>query len=256
VPITETVDCLRVNVYPNREGMGAAAAQDVAAQLRARLADQATARAIFASAPSQNELLAGLAAAEGIDWSRVQAFHMDEYLGLPPGSPASFGAYLREHLFDRVRPGEVHLIDGSAAPEGECARYAALLGAAPIDLVCLGLGENGHLAFNDPPLARFDDPELVREVEIATASRQQQVHDGTFASLDEVPRRAITLTIPALVSAAHMYCVVPGGLKRAAVSRALRGPITPECPASILRRHQNARLYLDVEAYPAPESAA
>ena len=254
--ITETVDRLDVHVYPNRAAMGAAAAQDVAAEMRARLADQASVRAIFASAPSQNELLAGLAAAEGIDWSRVHAFHMDEYLGLPPGSPASFGAYLREHLFDMVRPGEVHLLDGSASPQAECRRYAALLAAAPIDVVCLGIGENGHLAFNDPPLARFDDPELVREVEIATDSRQQQVHDGTFPSLDEVPRRAITLTIPALVSAACMFCVVPGRLKRAAVRRTLRGPITPECPASILRRHQHARLYLDADAYPAPESAA
>ena len=254
--ITETVDRLDVHVYPNRAAMGAAAAQDVAAEMRARLADQASVRAIFASAPSQNELLADLAAAEGIDWSRVHAFHMDEYLGLPPGSPASFGAYLREHLFDMVRPGEVHLLDGSASPQAECRRYAALLAAAPIDVVCLGIGENGHLAFNDPPLARFDDPELVREVEITTASRQQQVHDGTFPSLDEVPRRAITLTIPSLVSAACMFCVVPGRLKRAAVRRTLRGPITPECPASILRRHQHARLYLDADAYPAPESAA
>jgi glucosamine-6-phosphate deaminase len=155
-----------------------------------------------------------------------------------------------------VRPGEVHLLDGSASPQAECRRYAALLAAAPIDLVCLGIGENGHLAFNDPPEARFDDPELVREVEIATASREQQVHDGTFSSLDEVPRRAITLTIPALTSAASMVCVVPGRLKRAAVSCTLRGPIAPECPASILRRHQDARLYLDTDAYPAPESAA
>jgi glucosamine-6-phosphate deaminase len=163
---------------------------------------------------------------------------------------------LREHLFYRVQPGQVHLIDGLASPDAECRRYAALLAAAPIDLVCLGIGENGHLAFNDPPLARFDDPDLVRAVEIATASRQQQVHDGTFGSLDEVPRRAITLTIPALVSAAHMFCVVPGRLKRAAVSCTLRGPITADCPASILRRHQDATLYLDVEAYPAPDSAA
>ena len=256
MPTTETVDRLQVRVYPSRDAMGAAAARDVTARLRARLANQAAVRAIFASAPSQNELLAGLAAAQGIDWSRVHAFHMDEYLGLPPGSPATFGTYLREHLFDLVQPGEVHLIDGSAAPNPECRRYAALLAAAPIDLVCLGIGENGHVAFNDPPVARFDDPDLVREVEIATASRQQQVHDGTFGSLDEVPRRAITLTIPALVSAAHMFCVVPGRLKRAAVSCTLRGPITADCPASILRRHQDATLYLDVEAYPAPDSAA
>ena len=236
--------------------MGAAAANEVAATMRALLDSQPTVCAIFASAPSQNELLAGLAAAEQIDWSRVHAFHMDEYLGLPPSSPASFGSYLREHLFDLVQPGEVHLLDGSASPRAECRRYAGLLTAASIDLVCLGIGENGHLAFNDPPAARFDDPELVREVEISTASREQQVHDGTFASLDEVPRRAITLTIPALVSAAHMFCVVPGRLKHAAVSRTLRGQITPECPASILRRHQHARLYVDADSYAAPDSAA
>lgn len=256
MPITETVDRLRVRVYPDRQAMGAAAADEVAETMRALLEKQPIVRAIFASAPSQNELLAGLAAAKGIDWSRVHAFHMDEYLGLPPGSAASFGAYLRQHLFDRVHPGEVHLIDGSASPGSECRRYAGLLTAAPIDLVCLGIGENGHLAFNDPPAARFDDDEPVREVEISSASREQQVHDGTFASLDEVPRRAITLTIPTLVSAAHMFCVVPGRLKRAAVSRTLRRQITPECPASILRRHEDARLYLDRDAYPTPDSAA
>jgi glucosamine-6-phosphate deaminase len=255
---TETVDRLRVRVYPDRQAMGAAAAGDVAARLRALLAGQARVRAIFASAPSQDELLAGLADAEGIDWSRISVFHMDEYLSasLPPDSPARFGMFLRQRLFDRVRPGEVHLIQATDAPEVACRRYADLLAEAPIDVVCLGIGENGHIAFNDPPVADFDDPALVKVVDIDTVSRQQQVNDGAFARLADVPVRAITLTIPALMSGRHLVCVVPGERKRAAVACTLRGPIGISCPASILRRHADATLYVDAAAYPGPPSAA
>ena len=201
---------------------------------------------IFAAAPSQNEFLETLRGAEKIDWKRVTAFHMDEYLGLSADAPQSFRRYLKERLFDRVHPGEVHLIAGEApSPEEECARYAHLLAEAPIDIVCLGIGENGHLAFNDPPVADFADPKMVKVVELDEACRRQQVHDGCFARFEEVPTHAITLTIPVLLSGGWLYCVVPGPTKREAVEKALTSPISPACPASILRTHARARLYLD-----------
>src|SRR4051812_13473984 len=166
--------------------MGAAAAVEVDTAMREALARQPAVRMVFASAPSQNELLDALSTMPDLDWSRVTVFQLDEYLGLPPDAPASFGRYLRERLFDRVRPGSVQLIDGAAAPASEARRYADLLAAAPLDVICLGIGENGHLAFNDPP-ADFDDPNLVKSVPLDDASRQQQVNDGCFPALDAVP---------------------------------------------------------------------
>jgi glucosamine-6-phosphate deaminase len=249
---TEIVDRLRVSVYPDRAALGAAAAADVAAHLRELLERQDQARMIFAAAPSQGELLEGLAGAEGIDWSRVAAFHMDDYLGLAPGAPQSFGAWLRGRLFDRVRPSAVRLIDAAGDAEAEAQRYAALLREAPIDIVCLGIGENGHIAFNDPPFANFADPELVKVVALDPTSRQQQVNDGCFARLADVPTHALTLTIPALLGGRALFCVVPGPAKRAAVERALRGPIDPACPASALRTHPRCTLYLDRDSYGLP----
>ena len=254
--LTTQVDQLAVRIYADRTAMGAAAGADVVAALRERLARQERVRMIFAAAPSQNETLAALGAAEGIDWSRVTALHMDEYLGLPAGAPERFGSYLREHLFDRVRPGEVAFIapqeiadDDDAAAEAECARYAALVRAAPVDIVCLGIGENGHIAFNDPPVADFTDPAIIKPVELDAACRQQQVNDGCFPNLAAVPRRALTLTIPALCSGAQLFCSVPGPTKRAAVRATLTGPIATTCPASILRRHLACILYTDAAGY-------
>ncbi|MGH2560755.1 MAG: glucosamine-6-phosphate deaminase [Thermomicrobiales bacterium] len=245
---TRTVDRLRVRLYGDRRSMGAAAAVDMATAMRAALGRQSGVRIVFAAAPSQNEFLDALAGAPGIDWSRVTAFHMDEYAGLSPDAPQAFGRYLTERLFDCIQPGVVHLIDGSNPAEHECARYAALLRAAPLDIVCLGIGENGHLAFNDPPFADFDDPATVRLVELHQASRRQQVNDGCFARLDDVPTHALTMTIPALLAATMLSCVVPGPAKRHAVTATVNGPITPACPASILRTHPDCTLYLDVES--------
>jgi glucosamine-6-phosphate deaminase len=231
--------------FPDRETMGEAAAQDIAEAMTKRLASQPDVRMIFASAPSQATTLRALAGQPGIDWGRVTAFHMDEYIGLDAAAPQRFGNWLREVLFDRVPIGTAHLID----PDAPIERYAELLAAAPIDILCLGIGVNGHLAFNDPP-ADFDDPALAKIVELDHVSRQQQVDDGCFGSFDEVPSRAITLTIPALLSAAELFCMVPGAAKRAAVTKALYGPISGELPASALRTHRQCTIYVDKESAP------
>lgn len=248
---------LAIHVYTDRGTMGAAAGAAVATALRDRLARQARVRMIFAAAPSQDEMLAALIREPGIDWGRVTALHMDEYLDLADDAPQRFGRYLRERLFDRVEPGEVHYLAAraiasgdAAAAEAECRRYAALVRAGPIDIVCLGIGENGHLAFNDPPVADFADPATVKPVELDAACRQQQVNDGCFASLGAVPRRALTLTIPALIAGGRLFCTVPGPTKRAAIRRTLDGPIASTCPASILRRHPDCTLYTDRDGLP------
>jgi glucosamine-6-phosphate deaminase len=248
-------------VYADKEALGAAAARDIGDALTRRLASQPGARVIFASAPSQEATLRHLAKHPGIDWARVTAFHMDEYLGLAPDAPQRFGTWLRRALFDHVPFGAVHLIEGGhliepedpthpgADPRAVADSYAALLAAAPIDLVCLGIGDNGHLAFNDPP-ADLHDPALVKVVTLDQASRVQQVDDGCFAALHEVPTRAVTLTIPALLAGAELFCMAPGARKKRAVSDALYGPVTGLMPASALRTHPRCRLYLDKESAP------
>jgi glucosamine-6-phosphate deaminase len=252
-PITTgQVDRLEVRVYADRASMGRAAAADVAAAMRAALAEHERVRIAFAAAPSQEEFLSALVAEPGIEWSRVTAFQLDDYVGLPAEAPERFGHFLRTRLFDRVRPGEVHPIgaamDAAAAAE-ECRRYAALLAAGPLDVVCLGIGENGHLAFNDPPVADFQDPERVKLVELDHLCRRQQVNDGCFPSLAVVPTHAITLTVPTLLGGARLSAVVPGPAKREAVRRTLAGPIETACPASILRTHPACTLYLDPASY-------
>ena len=242
------VDELRVRIFPTRGAMGANAGADAATEIRECLAQRGAARAILASAPSQDELLDALTSA-GVDWARVTLFHMDEYTGIGANHPASFRHYQREHVLDRIRPAAFHGITGEAHDaDSECARYAALLAEAPIDIVCLGIGENGHIAFNDPPVADFADPRAVKVVELDAACRQQQVNDGCFPALDAVPRHALSLTIPALMSGRALFCAVPGPRKAQAVRDTLRGPIGAACPASILRTHPNATLYLDTDS--------
>jgi glucosamine-6-phosphate deaminase len=245
-PLRFTFDQLEVEIHSSREEMGLAAGLAAGEHLRTVLARQSKARIIFACAPSQNEFLAALTSQPNIAWPRVTAFHMDEYVGLRASNPASFRSYLRAHLTARVAIGQVHELAGDAADPGdECERYAALLREHPIDLVCLGIGENGHVAFNDPQVADFNDPLLVKVVELDAACREQQVNDGCFISLEAVPRGALTLTVPALISGAKLVCVVPGHRKAAAVDATLRGPRTTACPASVLRGCSTARLYLD-----------
>jgi glucosamine-6-phosphate deaminase len=248
-----TYDRLEAKVFPTRDAMGAAAARFAAGIIAAACAERGAARVIFACAPSQNEFLAALtspAQRDAIDWSKVTAFHMDEYVGFTGSRDESFRHYLRSHLLQQLpTPPLFHEIRGEAPVLAEeCARYAALLAERPIDLVCLGIGENGHLAFNDPPVADFHDPATIKVVPLDESCRQQQVHDGCFPTLDSVPTHALTLTVPTLFSARCICAVVPGPRKAEAVRTALLDPISTACPASILRTHPQAVLHLDVDS--------
>ena len=243
-------DALRVEVYGSPADLGEAAASAVEGHLASAIASRGEANLVLAAAVSQLSFLEALSR-KAIDWTRVTVFHLDEYTELPEDHPASFRRFLREHLVDAARPGCVHLLRGDANdPLGEIERYESLLRAHPLDVACIGIGENGHIAFNDPPVADFDDPFLVKEVELDDACRLQQVHDGWFSSFDETPRRALTLTVPAIMSSRVISCVVPGECKADAVHDTLNGPIMTACPASILRGHRSATLFLD------PASAA
>jgi glucosamine-6-phosphate deaminase len=239
------VDHLRVSVFATRAEMGAEAGVNAAREIVRVIQRKGAARVILASAPSQNELLETLTRAD-LPWASVTLFHMDEYVGLTADHPASFRSYQREHVLAHVRPAVFHGIAGETPdPAAECERYAALLAQAPIDVICLGIGENGHIAFNDPPVADFADPLAIKVVDLDQTCRQQQVNDGCFPVLEAVPRQAITLTIPTLLKARALFCVVPGSRKADAVRATLHGPISTVCPASILRNHPNSSLYLD-----------
>lgn len=243
------VDRLKVKIYPDRSSMGAAAAYTVAAWIREMSADKGVVNMIFAAAPSQNEFLATLAAIKDLNWNQVVAMHMDEYTNLPADAPQGFGNFLDKHLWDLVKPGQVHKLDITTLdPETECKRYAEILQAHPVDIVCAGIGENGHLAFNDPHVADFNDPLLVKVVDLDQECRQQQVNDGCFASIDEVPTHAMTLTMPALMAAPRFCCVVPGPTKAKAVKTTLTGSINEACPATVMRRHPEAILFIDRDA--------
>ncbi|MEC3880453.1 glucosamine-6-phosphate deaminase [Parapedobacter sp. 10938] len=243
------VDSLVVKQFDSRVEMGEAAAQEMAKTLLDLLATQSTVNMIFAAAPSQNEFLAALVRREDIDWKRVNAFHMDEYVGLPIDATQRFGNFLRDRLFSKLPFRSVNYLDGSAADvDGECQRYANLLGENPVDIVCMGIGENCHIAFNDPHVADFADPAWVKVVDLDNACRQQQVNDNCFGMLSDVPTHALTLTIPALMAADHIFCIVPGTNKADAVRYTLLHAITPLYPSTILRSHRNAILYMDKES--------
>lgn len=241
---------LAVEIHANRVRMGRAAARAAAAWLHDVISAQGSARVIFACAPSQNEFLDALldpvACGIALDWSRVTAFHMDDYLGLTADHPQSFRNYLRQHVLSRVPMGEFNPIVAEAADvNGFCREYTQLLRARPIDLICLGIGENGHIAFNDPPVADFEDPALIKVVELDDACRTQQVNDGCFPSFAKVPTHALSLTIPVFRQARRLSVHVPGKLKARAAAATVRDEISTLCPATILRTHPNATLYLD-----------
>jgi glucosamine-6-phosphate deaminase len=236
---------LHVMIFESRDLMGAAAADAIAAEVKELEKQKEEVNIIFAAAPSQNEVLAHLRTRD-LAWDRINAFHMDEYVGLPADAPQRFGNFLADALFDHVKFRSVHFIDGNAPDiNAECARYAALLEKYPADIVCLGIGENGHLAFNDPPVADFHDPLMVKEVALDLTCRQQQVNDGCFADLSSVPTHAITLTIPALMKGKSLHCVVPGATKIDAVDNTLHREIREQYPSTILKTHPRAALYLD-----------
>ncbi len=243
------IDGLQAAIYPSGDALGEAAARHVMEHLAAALHEQGAARVIFATGNSQLTFLRHLVAhKDALDWSRVTAFHLDEYLNLPQTHPASFRRYLRENLFNHLPFGAVHLLNGEAPDaQAECARYAALLDAAPVDLACVGIGENGHLAFNDPP-ADFDTPARVHVVALDEACRRQQVGEGHFPSFAMVPTHALSLSVPMILSVGHIVCIAPEARKAQAVYDTLAGPVTPDCPASMLRRHIDCHLFLDAES--------
>lgn len=248
---TLKADKLQVNVYENRSEMGKAAAADIAGAIKRVLAEKEVCNMIFAAAPSQNEVLAALVNDPSIDFTRINAFHMDEYIGLPGDAPQAFGNFLRNALFNHAPWRSVNYIEGNAADvEAECARYTALLKEYPTDVVVLGIGENGHVAFNDPPVADFQDPVMIKPVPLDPICRQQQVNDGCFASIDLVPTHALTLTVPALMAGKELYCVVPAPTKANAVAATVKGEIGEHCPATAMRHHDCCTLYLE------PDSAA
>lgn len=239
----------RVYVYSTKRETSKAAARHAAEVLRSTIAAQSWARIIVGTGNSQLDLIEALVRASSLDWGRIEVFHMDEYIGMPQEHPASFRRWLKTRIADVVHPGKVNWLAGDAPDlDAEAERYAALLRAAPIDLCFLGFGENGHIAFNDPHVANFHDPLLVKRVEMDTRCRLQQVGEGHFASLEAMPKAAFTLTCPALMSARHVVACVPEGRKAEAVRNAIEGPLTEKCPASIVFTHPHARVFLDADS--------
>jgi glucosamine-6-phosphate deaminase len=236
---------VEIHILESKSALGAAAAAHAARVLREALAREGRARVIAATGASQFEFLEALTATDGIDWSHVEIFHLDEYVGLSRSHPASFRRYLEERLVKRVAPGAFHSLDGEAEdPVAECRRVGALIAEAPVDVAFVGIGENGHLAFNDPP-ADFEteDPYLV--VTLDEACRRQQLGEGWFGSLDEVPPRAISMSVRQILKAREIVVSVPDARKARAVRECLEGEVTPLHPASILQRHTRAAVYLD-----------
>ena len=241
-------DRLTVKIMPNRTEMGEVAAKDIVAAIKEALGKKEEINMIFAAAPSQNDVLQSLVESD-VEWSRINAFHMDEYIGLDKSAPQGFGNFLMDHIFCKVPFKSVNLIDCSADdPEAECDRYAKLLEENPVDIIIMGIGENGHIAFNDPWVADFKDSRKVKTVLLDEVCRQQQVNDGCFTSIDLVPKSAITLTCPVFKEAPQLFCIVPAATKANAVKNTVYGAINEDCPATILRQHPAAVLYLDADS--------
>lgn len=246
--LNKVIDGLPVRVFDTRAEMGAAAAVEAAQVIRAAIEQKGEANVVFAAAPSQNDLIASLLEQE-VDWSKVRSFHQDEYIGLDPSHSAGFGNFLRRAIFDRVQFKELHYMACPADKADDmCRDYGALLEKYPPDLIFLGVGENGHLAFNDPAVADFNDPKRVKVVGLDDVCRMQQVNDGCFAAIGEVPQQALSLTMSQILSITRAIAVVPTVRKAQAIAAALNGPITEACPASALRRHKGASLYLDADS--------
>lgn len=243
-------DNLTVQVFNNRSELGNNAAAMIAERMKALANEKTYINIVFAAAPSQNETLEALINDHSIQWEKINAFHMDEYIGLNADAPQLFGNFLKTRLFDRVAFNTVNYINGDDTTiEAACMRYSQLLNDNPPDIVCMGIGENTHLAFNDPHIADFNDPATVKTVSLDPACRQQQVNDGCFASLEEVPEYALTLTIPALVSVPYIFCMVPGKTKATAIVNTLTQPVNETYPSTILRKHPEAVLFIDEDSY-------
>jgi glucosamine-6-phosphate deaminase len=246
---TTTYDQLTVNIFTDAKTMGRAAAEAAARIINEAIEQRGVANIILATGNSQLAFLWALRDMTGIDWPKVNIFHLDEYVGISADNPASFPLFLRRHLIDAINARAFYPISGGAEDLGAaCREYEDLLRRYPADLCCLGIGENGHLAFNEPAVADFADPVWVKVVELDEVSRRQQVGEGHFSSLDEVPTHAISLTIPAILAAGRLLVIAPERRKAGAVRAALLGPISAACPASILRKTPHAQLYLDLDS--------
>lgn len=241
-------DNLKIKVLKNRDVLGAVAAEAVCLKISDLLKTEPYINMIFAAAPSQNEFLTALLG-KRVDWSRINAFHMDEYIGLDADAPQGFGNFLKAGLFDHVAFNSVHYINGNAIDvKAECIRYESLLDEFPPDIVCLGIGENTHLAFNDPHVADFDDTVNVKIVDLDQECRQQQVNDGCFPIIEKVPRYAITLTIPTLFSGKYLFCMVPGEKKARAVYHTVVEEISEAYPSTVLRKHPEVLMFTDMQS--------
>ncbi|MDP3469352.1 MAG: glucosamine-6-phosphate deaminase [Daejeonella sp.] len=240
-------DKLQVNIYAGRPELGAAAAETLTARIAEILKSKEQVNIIFASAPSQNEFLAELLKKD-IEWGKINAFHMDEYIGLHPDAPQGFGNFLKDRLFSHVNCRTVNYLNGNTDPQEECKRYSDLLIQYPTDIVCLGIGENTHLAFNDPHVADFNDPLIVKVVDLDQDCRVQQVNDGCFNTIDEVPTHALTITMPALFKSTYAIAIVPGKFKANAIDHTINSEISEKYPSTILRRHDHAILFIDEDS--------
>lgn len=242
-------DKLLVKIFDTRDEMGRNAAEDVASAIKECLSEKAEINMIFAAAPSQNDMLYHLCQRTDIEWERINAFHMDEYIGLDPKAPQCFSNFLCEHIFDKKPFKSVNLINaGASSAEEECERYADLLRKYPVDIVCMGIGENGHIAFNDPHVADFSDTAHVKAVKLDDVCRMQQVNDGCFLKIEDVPEYAMTVTVPGLMAAKYNFCVVPAPTKANAVKNTVYGEVGEWCPATALRIKDGATLYCDADS--------
>jgi glucosamine-6-phosphate deaminase len=243
------VDKAHVFIYQTKLDTSEAAAKEAASILRSTLAKRGSARVIVGTGNSQDDMIRTLVETPGLDWNRIEVFHMDEYVGMPDEHPASFRRWLKTHLVDIVHPAKAHYLRGDATDlVQECERYAAELHSGPIDICFIGFGENGHIAFNDPAVANFHDPLAVKRVTMDKRCRLQQVGEGHFPTLEAVPTDALSLTCPELLRAEHLICTVPDQRKAEAVKNALTGPITEACPGSVVRTHPAATIYLDADS--------
>jgi glucosamine-6-phosphate deaminase len=238
---------MHLTIYPSKTTLGAAAAADASEAIRAAVAESGRARIVGATGASQFEFLAALVSIPDVPWDRVELFHLDEYIGLSADHPASFRRYLRERLIEPARIGTVHLLDGEQDPHAVCARIGALIASAPVDVAIVGIGENAHLAFNDPP-ADFDTREPYIVVSLDEACRRQQVGEGWFSEIASVPTQAISMSCRQILASRRILCIAPDARKAEAVRATVEGPVTPHVPASILQTHDDVTLYLDVDS--------
>lgn len=240
-----TVNKLKVKIYDNLDLMGEGAAKDISNRINKLLEEKEYINIVFASAPSQESFLKAIKK-KNVDWSRINAFHMDEYVGLDADAPQSFANFLRDRIFEELPFRSIHYMNANAEdPDQECKRYAALINEYPTDICILGIGENTHIAFNDPHVADFNDPEIVKLADLDQKNRQQQVNDGMFETIDDVPTHAFTLTVPALLKSTYTYSIVPKEQKAEAIYLTLKSDIQEKYPATALRTHPRSILYID-----------